>query len=123
MNTSNLKSLILAGITATSLVCLPAMAKNDNSQGHKGNKSQAKNHYSSQIHPNINAYRNASPNASFKRGFDKHQYRVIGEIDRDVYDRSVILDRNDDYVRIRTPENNVVTVINDTLQIIDILLR
>ena len=69
-------------------------------------------------------YRNASPNASFKRDLDQYGYRVVGKIDRNIYDRSVILDRYDDrYVRIRTPENKIVTVINDTLQIIDILTR
>ncbi|MGP4715359.1 hypothetical protein ACTXGL_01790 [Psychrobacter sp. T6-6] len=129
MNIANLKLLTIAGITATSLVCLPAMAK-DNS-GHGNGNSKGKSTYSSKgykqngnAQPNINAYRNASPNASFKRDLDKYGYRVVGNIDRRDYDRSVILDRYDDrYVRIRTPDNNIVTVINDTLQIIDILSR
>ena len=129
MNISNLKLLTIASITATSLVCLPAMAKDNNGNGH-GN-GNAKSAYSSKDYkqngnaqPNINAYRNASPNASFKRDLDKYGYRVVGNIDRRDYDRSVILDRYDDrYVRIRTPDNNIVTVINDTLQIIDILNR
>lgn len=129
MNTTNLKLLTIAGITATSLICLPAMAKDNHGNGH--GKDKNKGAYISQdykhsgnAHPNINAYRNASPNASFKRDLDKYGYRVVGKIDRRDYDRSVILDRYDDrYVRIRTPENNIVTVINDTLQIIDILNR
>ena len=96
MNTSNLKLLTIAGITATSLICLPATAKDGNGNG----------------------------NASFKRDLDQYGYRVVGKIDRNIYDRSVILDRYDDrYVRIRTPENKIVRVINDTLQIIDILTR
>ena len=135
MNTANLKLLAIAGITATSLVCLPAMAKdnhgngNGNGNGHgnaKGNSTHISKDYkhSGDAHPNINAYRNASPNASFKRNLDKYGYRVVGKIDRRDYDRSVVLDRYDDrYVRIRTPENNIVTVINDTLQIIDVLTR
>ena len=129
MNIANLKLLTIAGITATSLVCLPAMAKDNNGNGN-GN-AKGKSTYSSKgykqngnAQPNINAYRNASPNASFKRDLDKYGYRVVGKIDRRDYDRSVILDRYDDrYVRIRTPDNNIVTVINDTLQIIDILSR
>lgn len=131
MNTAHLKLLTIAGITATSLVCLPAMAKDNhgNGNGHgnaKGNSAHISKDYkhSGNAHPNINAYRNASPNASFKRDLDKYGYRVVGKIDRRDYDRSVVLDRYDDrYVRIRTPENNIVTVINDTLQIIDVLTR
>ncbi|MBI0425471.1 hypothetical protein [Psychrobacter sp. NG27] len=129
MNTANLKLLTIAGITATSLVCLPAMAKDNHGNGHgnaKGNSAHISKDYkhSGNAHPNINAYRNASPNASFKRDLDKYGYRVVGKIDRRDYDRSVVLDRYDDrYVRIRTPENNIVTVINDTLQIIDVLTR
>jgi len=131
MNTANLKLLTIAGITASSLICLPAMAKNNHGNGHghgngKGNSAHISKDYnhSGNAHPNINAYRNASPNASFKRNLDKYGYRVVGKIDRRDYDRSVILDRYDDrYVRIRTPENKIVTVINDTLQIIDILTR
>lgn len=131
MNTANLKLLTIAGITATSLICLPAMAKDNhgNGNGHGNAKGKAayisKDHkHSSNAQPNINAYRNASSNASFKRDLDKYGYRVVGNIDRNNYDRSVVLDRYDDrYVRIRTPENNIVTVINDTLQIIDILSR
>lgn len=131
MNTANLKLLTIAGITASSLICLPAMAKNNHGNGHghengKGYSAHISQNYkhSGNAHPNINAYRNASPNASFKRDLDKYGYRVIGKIDRRDYDRSVILDRYDDrYVRIRTPENKIVTVINDTLQIIDILTR
>ena len=131
MNTANLKLLTIAGITAASLVCLPAMAKDNhgNGNGHgnaKGNSAHISKDYkhSGNAHPNINAYRNASPNASFKRDLDKYGYRVVGKIDRRDYDRSVVLDRYDDrYVRIRTPENNIVTVINDTLQIIDVLTR
>ena len=131
MNTSNLKLLTIAGITATSLVCLPAMAKDNhgNGNGHgnaKGKSAHISKDYkhSGNAHPNINAYRNASPNASFKRDLDQYGYRVVGKINRRDYDRSVVLDRYDDrYVRIRTPENKIVTVINDTLQIIDILTR
>ncbi|MBF2718486.1 hypothetical protein IP510_01155 [Psychrobacter sp. NG254] len=129
MNTANLKLLTIAGITATSLVCLPAMAKDNHGNGHgnaKGNSAHISKDYkhSGNAHPNINAYRNASPNASFKRDLDKYGYRVVGKIDRRDYDRSVVLDRYDDrYVRIRTPENNIVIVINDTLQIIDVLTR
>ncbi|MDX2372798.1 hypothetical protein NJD71_01510 [Psychrobacter sp. PP-21] len=131
MNIANLKLLTIAGITATSLVCLPAMAKDNNGNGHGNGNAKGKSVYSSKDYkqngnaqPNINAYRNASPNASFKRDLDKYGYRVVGKIDRRDYDRSVILDRYDDrYVRIRTPDNNIVTVINDTLQIIDILSR
>ncbi|ERL54907.1 hypothetical protein [Psychrobacter aquaticus] len=132
MNTANLKLLTIAGITATSLICLPAMAKDNhgnNGNGHgnaKGNSAHISKDYkhSGNAQPNINAYRNASPNASFKRDLDKYGYRVVGKIDRRDYDRSVVLDRYDDrYVRIRTPENNIVTVINETLQIIDILNR
>ncbi|WP_201595135.1 hypothetical protein [Psychrobacter vallis] len=129
MNTANLKLLTIAGITATSLICLPAMAKDNHGNGHgnaKGNSAHISKDYkhSGNAQPNINAYRNASPNASFKRDLDKYGYRVVGKIDRRDYDRSVVLDRYDDrYVRIRTPENNIVTVINDTLQIIDILNR
>ena len=131
MNTANLKLLTIAGITAASLVCLPAMAKDNhgNGNGHgnaKGNSAHISKDYkhSGNAHPNINAYRNASPNASFKRDLDKYGYRVVGKIDRRDYDRSVVLDRYDDrYVRIRTPENNIVTVISDTLQIINILTR
>lgn len=133
MNTANLKLLTIAGITATSLIGLPAVAKNGHGNGHgnghsnsKGNSAHISQNYkhSGNAHPSINAYRNASPNASFKRNLDKYGYRVVGKIDRRAYDRSVVLDRYDDrYVRIRTPENNIVTVINDTLQIIDILSR
>ena len=137
MNIAHLKLLTIAGITAASLVCLPAMAKdnhgngngNGNGNGHgnaKGNSAHISKDYkhSGNAHPNINAYRNASPNASFKRDLDKYGYRVVGKIDRRDYNRSVILDRYDDrYVRIRTPENNIVTVISDTLQIINILNR
>lgn len=131
MNTANLKLLTIAGITASSLICLPAMAKDNHGNGHghgngKGNSAHISKDYkhSGNARPNINAYRNASPNASFKRDLDKYGYRVVGKIDRRDYDRSVILDRYDDrYVRIRTPENKIVTVINDTLQIIDILTR
>ena len=145
MNTTNLKLLTIAGITAISLISLPAMAKEGHSNNHGKGKSayvgkdkheqvqlkqhqsekyKFKNGYSSNAQPNINAYRHANSNASFKRDLDQYGYRVIGNIDRDIYDRSVILDRYDDrYVRIRTPENKVVTVINDTLQIIDILTR
>ncbi|AAZ19281.1 hypothetical protein Psyc_1433 [Psychrobacter arcticus 273-4] len=145
MNTTNLKLLTIAGITATSLIGLPAMAKdghgNEHAKGkaayvskdkdvqvqlkpHQSEKHKFKNGYSSNAQPNINAYHHANPNASFKRGLDKYDYRVVGKIDRDVYDRSVVLNRNEDgYVRIRTPENQVVTVINDTLQIIDILSK
>ena len=149
MNTANLKLLTIAGITATSLICLPAIAKEGNGHGnghgkgkaayayvskdkheqvqlkrHQSEKYKFKNGYSSNAQPNINAYHHANPNASFKRDLDQYGYRVVGQIDRDIYDRSVILDRYDDrYVRIRTPENKVVTVINDTLQIIDILTR
>ena len=141
MNTANLKLLTIAGITATSLICLPAIAKEGNGHGkdksayiskdknvqlkrHQSEKYKFKNGYSSNAQPNINAYQHANPNASFKRDLDQYGYRVVGKIDRDIYDRSVILDRYDDrYVRIRTPENKVVTVINDTLQIIDILTR
>lgn len=145
MNTTNLKLLTIAGITAISLISLPAMAKdgqgNNHGKGksayvvkdkheqvhlkhHQSEKYKSKYGYSSNAKPNINAYRNASPNASFKRDLDQYGYRVVGNIDRDIYDRSVILDRYDDrYVRIRTPENKIVTVINDTLQIIDILTR
>ena len=145
MNTANLKLLTIAGITATSLICLPAMAKeghgNDHGKGksayvgkdknaqvqlkrHQSEKYKFKNGDSSNAQPNINAYHHANSNASFKRGLDKSDYRVGGNIDRDVYDRSVVLDRYEDrYVRIRTPENKIVTVINDTLQIIDILNR
>ena len=133
MNTANFKLLTIAGITATSLICLPAMAKdnhgNGNGNGHgnaKGNSAHISKDYkhSGNAHPNINAYRNASSNASFKRDLDKYGYRVVGNIDRRDYDRSVVLDRYDDrYVRLRTPENNIVTVINDTLQIIDVLTR
>lgn len=129
MNTSNLKLLTIAGITATSLICLPATAKDGNGNGNGNAKGKAVyinkgyNHHSN-AQPNINAYRNASPNASFKRDLDQYGYRVVGKIDRNIYDRSVILDRYDDrHVRIRTPENKIVTVINDTLQIIDILTR
>lgn len=125
MNTANLKLLVIAGITTTSLICLPAMAKDNHSNGHANAKNKSvyvSNNHSSNAKPNINAYRNASPNASFKRDIDKYGYRVVGNIDRDIYDRSVVLDRYDDrYVRIRTPENKIVTIINDTLQIIDIL--
>ena len=145
MNTTNLKLLTIAGITATSLISLPAIAKEGNGHGnghgkdkaayvskdknvqlkrHQSEKYKFKNGYSSNAQPNINAYHHANPNASFKRGLDKYDYRVVGQIDRDIYDRSVVLNRNEDgYVRIRTPENKVVTVINDTLQIIDILTR
>ena len=127
MNIANLKLLTIAGITATSLVCLPAMAKDNNGNGNaKGKHTYSSKDYkqNGNAQPNINAYRNASPNASFKRDLDKYGYRVVGNIDRKDYDRSVILDRYDDrYVRIRTPDNNIVTVINDTLQIIDILSR
>jgi len=152
MNTANFKLLTIAGITATSLICLPAMAKdnhgNGNGNGHgnakgnsahiskdykhsgnanaKGNSAHISKDYkhSGNAQPNINAYRNASSNASFKRDLDKYGYRVVGNIDRRDYDRSVVLDRYDDrYVRLRTPENNIVTVINDTLQIIDVLTR
>ena len=132
MNTANLKLLTIAGITAASLTCLPAMAKDNhgnNGNGHgnaNGNSAHISKDYkhSGNAQPNINAYRNASSNASFKRDLDKYGYRVVGKIDRKDYDRSVVLDRYDDrYVRIRTPENNIVTVINDTLQIIDILSR
>ncbi|GAF52851.1 hypothetical protein [Psychrobacter sp. JCM 18900] len=133
MNTANLKLLTIAGITATSLIGLPAMAKDVHGNGHgnghgnsKGNSAHVSKNYkhSGNAHPSINAYRNASPNASFKRDLDRYGYRVVGKIDRRDYDRSVVLDRYDDrYVRIRTPENNIVTVINDTLQIIDILSR
>lgn len=129
MNTANLKLLTIAGITASSLVCLPAIAKDNHGNGHGKDKNKAvyiskDDKHSGKAHPNINAYRNASPNASFKRDLDNYGYRVVGKIDRRDYDRSVILDRYDDrYVRIRTPENNIVTVINDTLQIIDILNR
>ena len=133
MNTANLKLLTIAGITATSLICLPAVAKDGHGSGHgngngHGNGKSAyvhkdNNHYN-KARPNINAYRNASPNASFKRDLDKYGYRVVGKINRRDYDRSVVLDRYDDrYVRIRTPENNIVTVINDTLQIINVLTR
>ncbi|WP_426222305.1 hypothetical protein [Psychrobacter sp. DWR1-2-3] len=125
MNTSNLKLLTIAGITAISLICLPATAKdgNGNAKGKAVYINKGYNHHSN-AQPNINAYRNASPNASFKRDLDQYGYRVVGKIDRNIYDRSVILDRYDDrYVRIRTPENKIVTVINDTLQIIDILTR
>ncbi|WP_201593154.1 hypothetical protein [Psychrobacter sp. Pi2-51] len=133
MNTANFKLLAIAGITATSLIGLPAMAKdnhgNGNGNGHgnaKGNSAHISKDYkhSGNAKPNINAYRNASSNASFKRDLDKYGYRVVGNIDRRDYDRSVVLDRYDDrYVRLRTPENNIVTVINDTLQIIDVLTR
>ncbi len=136
MNTANLKLLTIAGITASSLICLPAMAKDNHGNGHghgngKGNSahiSKDYNHNSYQnngnAHPNINAYRNASPNASFKRDLDKYGYRVVGKIDRRDYERSVILDRYDDrYERIRTPDNKIVTVINNTLEIIDVLSR
>ena len=132
MKTANLKRLTIAGITASSLICLPAIAKDNHGNGHgKGNsahisKDDNYNGYQNNgnARPNINAYRNASSNASFKRDLDKYGYRVVGKIDRRDYDRSVILDRYDDrYVRIRTPENKIVTVINDTLQIIDILNR
>ncbi|WP_352310010.1 hypothetical protein [Psychrobacter sp. W2-37-MNA-CIBAN-0211] len=133
MNTANFKLLAIAGITATSLIGLPAMAKdnhgNGNGNGHgnaKGNSAHISKDYkhSGNAQPNINAYRNASSNASFKRDLDKYGYRVVGNIDRRDYDRSVVLDRYDDrYVRLRTPENNIVTVINDTLQIIDVLTR
>ncbi|WP_420230362.1 hypothetical protein ACOBWA_04890 [Psychrobacter sp. ER1] len=133
MNTANLKLLTIAGITATSLIGLPAMAKDGHGNGHgdghgnsKGNSAHVSKNYkhSGNAHPNINAYRNASPNASFKRDLDRYGYRVVGKIDRRDYDRSVVLDRYDDrYVRIRTPKNNIVTVMNDTLQIIDILSR
>ncbi len=133
MNTANLKLLTIAGITATSLIGLPAMAKDGYGNGHgnghgnsKGNSAHISKNYkhNGNAHPSINAYRNASPNASFKRDLDRYGYRVVGKIDRRDYDRSVVLDRYDDrYVRIRTPENNIVTVINDTLQIIDILSR
>ncbi|WP_201579113.1 hypothetical protein [Psychrobacter sp. Pi2-52] len=129
MNTANLKLLTIAGITATSLIGLPAMAKDGHGNGHgnsKGNSAHVSKNYkhSGNAYPSINAYRNASPNASFKRDLDRYGYRVVGKIDRRDYDRSIVLDRYDDrYVRIRTPENNIVTVINDTLQIIDILSR
>lgn len=139
MNTANLKLLTIAGITATSLICLPAMAKNGHGNGHgngngnghgngHGNGKSAyvhkDNNHHSKARPNINAYRNASPNASFKRDLDRYGYRVVGKIDRRDYDRSVVLDRYDNrYTRIRTPENNIVTVISDTLQIINILNR
>lgn len=145
MNTTNLKLLTIAGITAISLISLPAMAKeghgNNHGKGksayvgkdkheqvqltqHQSEKYKFKNGYSSNAQPNINAYRHANSNASFKRDLDQYGYRVVGNIDRDIYDRSVILDRYDDrYVRIRTPENKIVTVVNDTLQIIDILTR
>ena len=127
MNTANLKLLTIAGITAASLIGLPAMAKDNNGNGHGNAKNKSvyvSNNHSSNAQPNINAYRNASPNASFKRDIDKYGYKVVGNIDRNIYDRSVVLDRYDDrYVRIRTPENKIVTVINDTLQIIDILNR
>ncbi|MGP9687738.1 hypothetical protein ACT3TH_01080 [Psychrobacter sp. AOP22-C1-C5] len=127
MNTANLKLLTIAGITAASLIGLPAMAKDNNGNGHGNVKNKSvyvSNNHSSNAQPNINAYRNASPNASFKRDLDKYGYKVVGNIDRSIYDRSVVLDRYDDrYVRIRTPENKIVTVINDTLQIIDILNR
>ena len=130
MNTANFKLLTIAGITAASLTGLPAMAKDHhghNGNGHGNAKNQSVyvgNNHRGNAHPSINAYRNASPNASFKRDLDKYGYRVVGNLDRDIYDRSVVLDRYDDrYVRIRTPENNIVTVINDTLQIIDILSR
>ena len=129
MNTANLKLLTIAGITATSLIGLPAMAKDGHGNGHGNSKSNSahvnKNYkLSGNAHPSINAYRNASPNASFKRDLDKYGYKVVGKIDRRDYDRSVILDRYDDrYVRIRTPDNNIVTVINNTLEIIDVLSR
>ncbi len=127
MNTANLRLLTIASITATSLICLPAMAKNGNGNGNGNGKSayiHKGNNHNSNAKPNINAYRNASPNASFKRDLDKYGYRVVGKIDRNIYDRSVVLDRYDDrYIRIRTPENKILTVINDTLQIIDILNR
>ncbi|MGO2278692.1 MULTISPECIES: hypothetical protein [unclassified Psychrobacter] len=133
MNAANLKLLTIIGITATSLIGLPAVAKNGYGNGHgnghgnsKANSAHISKNYkhSGNAHPSINAYRNASPNASFKRNLDKYGYRVVGKIDRRAYDRSVVLDRYDDrYVRIRTPENNIVTVINDTLQIIDILSK
>lgn len=136
MKTANLKRLTIAGITASSLICLPAIAKDNHGNGHghgngKSNSAQISKDYNhnnyqnnGNAHPNINAYRNASSNASFKRDLDKYGYRVVGKIDKRDYDRSVILDRYDDrYVRIRTPENKIVTVINDTLQIIDILNR
>ena len=130
MNTANLKLLTIAGITASSLICLPAMAKDNHGNG-KGNSAHISKDYNhnnyqnnGNAHPNINAYRNASPNASFKRDLDKYGYKVVGKIDRRDYDRSVILDRYDDrYVRIRTPDNNIVTVINNTLEIIDVLSR
>ena len=133
MNTASIKLLTIAGITASSLICLPAIAKDNQGNGHGNGHAKAK-HKSAYINkdynhngnakPNINAYRNASPNASFKRDLDQYGYRVVGKIDRRDYDRSVVLDRYDDrYVRIRTPENQIVTVINDTLQIIDILNR
>lgn len=149
MNTANLKLLTIAGITAASLIGLTAMAKDGNGNSHdnengkgkaayvskdrdvqvnnkrdQSEKARLKNDYSSNAKPNINAYRNASPNASFKRDLDKYGYKVVGNIDKNLYDRSIVLDRYDDrYVRIRTPENKIVTVINDTLQIIDILNR
>ena len=129
MNTANLKLLTIAGITASSLICLPAMAKDNHGNGY--GKDKSKGAYISQdykhsgnAHPNINAYRNASPNASFKRDLDKYGYRVVGKIDRRDYDRSIILDRYDDrYERIRTPDDKIVTVINNTLEIIDVLSR
>lgn len=34
MKTANLKRLTIAGITASSLICLPAMAKDNHGNGH-----------------------------------------------------------------------------------------
>ncbi|MFP3354036.1 hypothetical protein R0K04_21995, partial [Pseudoalteromonas sp. SIMBA_153] len=88
MNTANLKLLTIAGITATSLIGLPAMAKDGYGNGHgnghgnsKGNSAHISKNYkhNGNAHPSINAYRNASPNASFKRDLDRYGYRVVGK--------------------------------------------
>jgi len=115
-------------------MCVPAIAKDSHSNGHsnghgnsKGKSARISKNYkhNGNAHSNNNAYRNANPNASFKRDLDRYGYSVVGKIDRKDYDCSIVLDHYDNYnnryVRIRTPENNIVTVINDTLQIIDIL--
>lgn len=47
MNIANLKLLTIAGITATSLVCLPAMAKDNNGNGHGNGNAKGKSVYSS----------------------------------------------------------------------------
>ena len=76
MNTANLKLLTIAGITATSLICLPAIAKEGNGHGNGHGKGKAAYAYvSKDKHEQVQLKRHQSEKYKFKNGYSSNAQR------------------------------------------------